>query len=128
MSTTPFPRKESIFACLNALAESQAASELAPPETAGPAKVVAAVATGSNLGLSAEGLASQWVAEAEAIRSNAGRQCRNHASGRARYYGRAEQLEKCAEELRRQQTLPKSRQPEENTEMCNEPKNGGATS
>ncbi len=47
MNTTPFPRKESIFACLDALAEPQAASELPTSEIAGPAKVVAAVATGS---------------------------------------------------------------------------------
>jgi len=49
MNTTPFPRKESIFACLDALAEPQAASELPTSEIAGPAKVVAAVATGSGL-------------------------------------------------------------------------------
>ena len=37
-------------------------------------------------------------------------------------------LNRCASDLRREMGAAKSRQPQDNTEMCNEPKNGGATS
>lgn len=92
-------------------------SELATSEPAGTAPVVAAVATGSNPGLSAEGLAYLWEQEAHALRSAADRNCRTMRTAHAILYGKAEQLEKCAEELRRQQALPTSRQPESNAEV-----------
>ncbi len=61
---------------------------------------VGSVSTGSLPVLDAEGLAKLWEGEAYAIRSQASRPGYNNMTTLSRAYAKADQLEKCALELR----------------------------
>lgn len=92
----------------------KAASELATSETAGPAKVVAAVATGSLPVVEAESLCAEWEDKAKGWQQmSRGRD----PEAQLRVNGMCEALKQCARQLRRRMAAATERQPEENDKI-----------
>ena len=89
----------------------QDASERAPSEPAGPAKVVAAVATGSLPVLSAEALCCEWEEKARDYQRISG-PC--DEAGKIKFTAIADAFWACAAGLRRQMEATTERQPEKN--------------
>lgn len=83
-----------------------------PSETAGPAKVVAAVATCSLPVLSAEALCCEWEEKARDYQRLSG-PC--DEAGKIKFTAIADTFWACAAGLRRQMEATTERQPEENT-------------
>ena len=91
-------------------------SELSPPESRSPTKVVAAVATGS-LPVSSADLSVVWENRARNARDLEKywrRQGKAFATEEAFFKGRAMAFELCSDELRREMAAANLRQPEEN--------------
>ncbi len=91
-------------------------STLTPPAEA-PDKLVGSSSSGSLPVLDAEGLAKLWEGEAYAIRSQATRAGYYNMTTLSRAYAKADQLEKCALELRLLMAHTNQRQPEENAKL-----------
>lgn len=85
-----------------------------PSETAGPAPVVAAVATGSLPVLSAEALCCEWEEKARDYQRLSG-PC--DEAGKIKFTAIADTFWACAAGLRRQMEATTERQPEENAEV-----------
>lgn len=96
----------------------QAASELAPSEPAGPAKVVGSVSTGCLSALDCQSLLCRWTARAEMFRG-AWKICRFRAggpdhAGMLKYDYAATALEAAIREMREQMEAATVRQPTDN--------------
>jgi len=96
----------------------EATRELAPPEPAGRAKVVAAVATGSLPVVEAEALEREWSRKAEWWRERAESARLKERHALAAVCSQAGDVQsQCAAQLGRLIAQSKSRQPEENTKV-----------
>lgn len=95
--------------------DTPASSERATPEPAGPAKVVAAVTTGSLPVVEAEALERKWTNEAHEwrLRAQSARK-KNHDALAAVCEQSSDIVSGCAAQLGRLIAQSKSRQPEEN--------------
>lgn len=92
----------------------RATSELAPHESAGPSKVVAAVATGSLPVLTVEYILQDIEHRALCLRAMSDRDYWDKPTAAKRYVNQASELEDIAKKYRAQMASMPERQPEEN--------------